>query len=413
MKRSLISSLVVLAGAASAMAQSEPVRVLKGSPDRPLAHAEQPAEKSEKSSSSLTMMQSDGTNTFKVTIVDGEVQSAEVDGKPVPKDRIRQRDGTVEFLDDKGNVEHTMKLNIGFTGRAINRGSGRGGGGEAFGGGGAGGRGGRGGQNFIEFAPRFEPPKVMLGVTMTTADETTLKRLGVERETGVFIDSVIDGLPASKGGLEPNDLIVEADGKSPLTEQDLRGILKSKNPGDEIKFKVFRKGESKDVTVKLEAYEGEKLGRANPFAGDIFVPGMEERWMQLPGGFQWEGGFDEESIQKAIEEAVKQLKANGQDFEKIKENALVELERALNELKSHKDEFKGLAEAFRQRVGDSVPRVRIMDDRGVLTPAAPTAPTAPTTPANPSANAQLDRIAEQLERLNTRLDELEKRLEKK
>jgi hypothetical protein len=410
MKRSLISSLVVLAGAASAMAQSEPVRVLKGSPDRPLAHAEQPAEKSEKSSSSLTMMQSDGTNTFKVTIVDGEVQSAEVDGKSVPKDRIRQRDGTVEFLDDKGNVEHTMKLNIGFTGRANSRWSGRGGGNNAFGEGGAGGRGGRGGggaQNLIEIAPRVEPPKVMLGVTMTTADETTLKRLGVERETGVFIDSVIDGLPASKGGLEPNDLIVEADGKSPLTEQDLRGILKSKNPGDEVKFKVFRKGESKDVTVKLEAYEGEKLGHANPFAEGVEIPGMEERWMQLPGGFRWEGGFDEESIQKAIEEAVKQLKANGQDFEKIKENALVELERALNELKSHKDEFKGLAEAFRQRVGDSVPRVRIMDDRGVLTPAAPAAP------ANPSANAQLDRIAEQLERLNTRLDELEKRLEKK
>lgn len=404
MKRSLISSLVVLAGAASAMAQSEPVRVLKGSPDRPLAHAEQPAEKSEKSSSSLTMMQSDGTNTFKVTIVDGEVQSAEVDGKSVPKDRIRQRDGTVEFLDDKGNVEHTMKLNIGFTGRANSRWSGRGGGNNAFGDGGAGGR---GAQNLIEIAPRFEPPKVMLGVTMTTADETTLKRLGVERQTGVFIDSVIDGLPASKGGLEPNDLIVEADGRSPLTEQDLRDILKSKNPGDEIKFKVFRKGESKDVTVKLEAYEGEKLGRANPPAEGIFVPGMDEGWMELPGGFRWEGGFDEESIQKAIEEAVKQLKANGQDFEKIKENALVELERALNELKSHKDEFKGLAEAFRQKVGDSVPRVRIMDNRGVLTPAAPAAP------ANPSANAQLDRIAEQLERLNTRLDELEKRLEKK
>ena len=417
MKRAFVTALSLLAGtAASVLAQPQPpaaaepgARTLKGHPDQPLGHADHAG----KGPSSLTMIQSDNENTFKVSIVDGEVATAEVNGKAVPKDRIRQREGTVEFLDDKGNVEHTMKLNIGFTGP--------GGAGGARGGGGArnwnaprvGGQnnpfvveGGRSGGKGLTLT-RGEPPKVMLGVTMTNADEATLKRLGVEKQEGVFIDSVIENLPAAKGGLLANDLVVEADGKAPQTEEALRGLLREKKPGDEIKLKVIRKGEAKDITIKLEAYEAEKLGRTLP-GGNIFVEGLPEgeNWAQeFPGGL-FGMKIDHDQVKAAIEEAMRHLQENSKDFDKIKAEAITELKKALAEIESHKDEFKGLANAFRDKMGDVAPRVRLFNGRGMVEPA-------PAAPPAPAGNNQLDRLADQLERLNSRLDDLEKRLSEK
>ena len=426
MTRPFVTALFVLAGsAASVLAQPQPpaqppaqpaapsepaARTLKGSPDQPLGHAES----STKSSSSVTMIQSDGENTFKVSIVDGEVVTADVNGKAVPKDRIRQRDGTVEFLDDKGNVEHSMKLNIGFAG------GGRGGGARAWGAPRGGvqndnplrvERGGRNAQKLGLTMPRSEPPKVMLGVTMTNADEATLKRLGVEHQEGVFIDSVIDDLPAAKGGLLANDLVVDADGKAPLTEEILRGLLREKKPGDELKLKVLRKGESKDITVKLEAYEAEKLGHFVP-GGGVFIedaPGGAGQLFQIPGG-EWNMRIDHDGVKEAIEQAMKHLHENSKDFEKLKAGAIAELEKALAEIESHKDEFKGFADVFREKMGEGAPRIRFFGDRGDRAALAPAAPAAPPAPA---AAGQLDRLAEQLERLNNRLDDLEKRLSEK
>jgi hypothetical protein len=410
MTRAFVTALSLFAGtAASVLAQPQPpavaeppARTLKGHPNQPLGHAEAGG----KTSSTITMIQNAGENTTKVTIVDGEVTIAEHNGKPVPKDRIRQRDGTVEFLDDKGNVEHTMKLNIGFAGRGAPRVW------DAPRGGVQNGnplrveRGGRNGPGQLKLTmPRGELPKVMLGVTMTNADEATLKRLGVEHQEGVFIDSVIEDLPAAKGGLLANDLIVEADGKAPQTEEALRGLLREKKPGDEIKLKVLRKGEAQNITIKLEAYEADKLGRMVPGEGNVFIEGLPEgeNWAQeFPGGF-FSMKIDQEQVKAAIEEAMKHLKENSKDFEKIKAGAMVELEKALAEIDAHKDEFKGFADIFTERMGNAAPRLRIFNDQGMVAPA----------PAAPAAGGQLDRLAEQLERLNSRLEELEKRLSEK
>lgn len=416
------ATMAMIAGAAVAQPPAPPPapaspparevegRTLRGHPDQPLGQA--PRE-SASGSSSVTMMQNDGTNSTKVVIRDGEVVEAELNGKAVPKDRIRQRDGTVEFLDEKGNVEHTMKMNLGFTTRGFGGGNWnqRNRGGDGF-------RVERDGQRPLAvLGPRYEPPKVMLGVTMSDADDVTLKRLGLEDKEGIFIDTVIDGLPAAKAGLQPNDLIVAINGEKDPSQEELRKVLREKKPGETINLKIHRKGESKDLSVTLEAYEPGKLGHdafgggpAEGGQGMLWVPGEERDWDQFPGQV-WDFGmdFDKDEVRDAINEALESLREEAGDLGKVKEEASRELQRALAELDKHKDQLKDLANLYRDRAGGIAPRIRFFNDRGVLPPDAP--PAAAPVPAVGSST--LDRIAEQLDRLNSRLDALEKRLDEK
>lgn len=412
MIRSMTSTLVLLAGVAAATAAiaqpqppEPPAKTLKGDPDRPLGKG---GHEGPIGSSTFSFVQSDGTDTIKVKVVDGEV-SAEVNGKTVPKDRIRQSDDKIEILDEKGAVEHTINMSVGGLSqpmKVLRPRAPRGGGAEP------GFRVERRGDKPLALTiPQAEAPRVMLGITMSNADATTLERLGAKSETGVFVDSVIDGLAASKAGLEVNDLIVQADGQGDLTEQALREILKGKNPGDELKLKVFRRGDSKALIVKLQAFDAEKLGKARR---DVTVEGMPEGWRpdeggEFPGGQIFlGGGFDHEKIKEALEQALTQLKANTKDWEKVKTEVTEQLQEALKEIESHKDEFNGMFDMFRRNLGNQ-PRIRLFNDRGVIAPPAPPAP----AEAPDVSGGQLDRIADQLERLNRRLDDLEKKLNEK
>jgi SHS2 domain-containing protein len=264
---------------------------------------------------------------------------------------------------------------------------------------------------------------VMLGVTMSDADAVTLKRLGIEDKEGIFIDTVIDGLPAAKAGLQPNDLIVAINGEKDPSQEELRKVLREKKPGETINLKIHRKGESKDLTVTLEAYEPGKLGHdafgggpAEGGQGMLWVPGEERDWDQFPGQV-WDFGmeFDKDEVRDAINEALESLREEAGDLGKVKEEATRELERALAELDKHKGQLRELANLYRDRAGGMAPRIRLFNDRGVLPPDAPPAPAAPpaSVPVPTAGSSTLDRIAEQLDRLNSRLDALEKRLDEK
>lgn len=413
MSRSLIPMLVLFAGAATALAQQEshtpPARTLKGDPDRPLALSG-----GGQASGNVTMsfVQSDGSDTVKVKIVDGEI-SAEVNGKAVPKDRIRQSDGKIEILDDKGEVEHTISVDIGDMAAVGGRAA------PAT-------RGwlprGRVDLKLDNKAPQAfsmpaqEAPKVMLGITMSPADETTLDRLGVKEESGIFVDSVIEGLPAAKAGLEANDLLVEADGVSPLVEVKLREILRAKKPGDELKVKVYRKGGAQQFTVKLDAYDAEKLGHMN-MGDQIRIETLPRAWQGF-GGDEDENaivhglfGIDQDKLRETLEGALKQLQDESGDWKKIRAEVTEELQGALKEFEKHKGQFRVMGDNLKQLLGDARPLIRMRDGNALVAPVPPPAPDAPPPPR--AESGQLDRIADQLERLNRRLDDLEKKLNEK
>lgn len=63
--------------------------------------------------------------------------------------------------------------------------------------------------------------------------------------------AVIPGSPADKAGLVENDIILEADGKKLNSDNLLATLVAKKQPGDTINLKVYHKGETKNVAVKL------------------------------------------------------------------------------------------------------------------------------------------------------------------
>ena len=104
-----------------------------------------------------------------------------------------------------------------------------------------------------------EPPKVMLGIQMGEVPQILRGHLGLNDGAGVLVSAVHGDLPAEKAGLRPYDVIIGANGKTDVTPQQVRAILRTLNPGDTLDLDVIRKGERTKATVTTEAYDEQRL----------------------------------------------------------------------------------------------------------------------------------------------------------
>lgn len=262
-------------------------------------------------------------------------------------------------------------------------------------------------------------PPVMIGITMSDADQALLKHLSLEGiERAILVETVLEDQPAAKAGILPYDLIVSINGKTPATPELLRDTLRGMKAGDELSLKVVRKGQNQDVTLKV----AERPKRDDEQEVRIFGRGEEE---EAGDNGRW---FDESRA--AIERALESLRADpALQPDKIREQAT----RALEEAR------KALGEA-RERVGERF--------NAWMAPEAPDAPDAPRQPGQPdvmffgpnqdqvfrvpgmsglmggamggaitqkveSLDRKLADIDKKLEALDRRLDDLNKSLEKK
>ncbi|HAR99626.1 MAG TPA: hypothetical protein DEA89_01505 [Candidatus Moranbacteria bacterium] len=64
--------------------------------------------------------------------------------------------------------------------------------------------------------------------------------------------AVIPGSPADKAGIVENDIILEIDGQKIDQKNQLGDMILKYNAGDVVTLKVWHKGETKDIQVKLE-----------------------------------------------------------------------------------------------------------------------------------------------------------------
>ncbi len=264
----------LLASAASlASAQSS------GNFDRPLEKTVEVRGQAQPRSSSSTrieMSQSDGSNTYKVSIVDDEV-TAKANGEKLPPDRIRRSDGKIELLGKDGEVVATFHVGT-KTGDNV--------------------------QNELRrswtmrspavpglpTAPQapaamgqMNPPKAMAGITLADVPDSLAEHLGLKVGEGVMLERIVEGLPADKAGLKAKDIIIEAEGTKPLNQDKLREILRSKEPGQKVAVTVLRKGDKKEFAIELEKWDSEKLGAA--MAPDVNIePDVQQQWrLQFDG----------------------------------------------------------------------------------------------------------------------------------
>lgn len=88
-----------------------------------------------------------------------------------------------------------------------------------------------------------------IGITGMDLDEELAKANNLV--VGVYVKSVEDFSSAEKAGIKPGDVIIEADGTKVTTMDDLNKIKNSHKIGDEMKIKVNRDGQERELTVTL------------------------------------------------------------------------------------------------------------------------------------------------------------------
>lgn len=88
-----------------------------------------------------------------------------------------------------------------------------------------------------------------IGITGIDLNEETAKTYNLV--TGVYVKSVEDFSSGEKAGIKSGDVIIEADGTKISSMDDLNKIKNSHKIGDEMKIKVNRNGQEKDLTITL------------------------------------------------------------------------------------------------------------------------------------------------------------------
>lgn len=375
----------------------------------------QPAQNRPRSNSVVMYQSSESGRTYTARIENGEVVSAQVDGKDVPPDRVRQGQSSIEFLASDGSVLHSMKVaspptppippltpSERWTTPEIRGLDGR--------------WAGRTATLPGEFHVESSPPPVMLGITMSRPDEAIAQHLGVKADEVVRVDSVIEGLPASAAGLRENDIILAIDGSKPITESILREALRSKKPGETIRLTVISRGKTQDVSVTLASFDQERLSgwtTVLPRGGGTIrlVPSLRFNDEAEGGGELLEFFTDRsgpvpekiEEARRALEEAIARLRAAGEmTAESIKNQAIEGMQRAIEALQA-----TNFHSAVRRRSMQAEPSSPEAAGR-----AESVRPQVFIAPVPGAPSEMMDRLNATIERLDQRLAELE-RLEKR
>jgi len=103
-----------------------------------------------------------------------------------------------------------------------------------------------------------------LGVGIQDLSTELKQYYGVESEGGVLITQVFEGDPAAKGGIIPNDIIVEINGKTVTSARELSSIIANTEIGQKTTIKLLRNGKRKTVQVELAKRNDDKMIAKGP-----------------------------------------------------------------------------------------------------------------------------------------------------
>lgn len=332
--------------------------------------ADAPASQSSSSSSSTLHVRSSGDgDDYELVVKDGEI-SAKINGKAIPSDRVRETRGGYEILDENGKVLKTFRISTaGPAASPLAPAAPR----SPF----------AGSANSTWVGSNVNPPKVMIGITMTNSDEAD----------GVLVTSVVDGLPAEKAGIQADDRIVRIGDEKIEDEGQFRSILRNFNPGDTVKVAVVREEKELTFDVTLDAFDQARLG-----------PTMSITTTEPDQMVDFLGGpaIDHAQLMESVRESLRNIpNLSDEDREKIN--------KALESAIANHDQAPAAAnQRWLTRIAPKGNVWTIPPGEEGQAMAFAYAPDAPNT----DVSKKLDKLMKKLESLEKRLSELQDQLEK-
>lgn len=104
------------------------------------------------------------------------------------------------------------------------------------------------------FAIAISEAKPIINDLMQSGYVTGRPLVGIgiaETRYGLFISSIQEGSGAEAAGLQVGDMVLAVEGKKVTSTSEVNEIRDEKKPGEMLKFKILREGDTMEISVKL------------------------------------------------------------------------------------------------------------------------------------------------------------------
>jgi serine protease Do len=106
-----------------------------------------------------------------------------------------------------------------------------------------------------------------IGVVIQEVTRDLASSFGLDRARGALVNSVEKGSPAEKAGVEATDIILAFDNKVVDSSSDLPRLVGSTHPGSQATMEVWRKGQTRKLTVTVAELQEERVAANAPARG--------------------------------------------------------------------------------------------------------------------------------------------------
>jgi serine protease Do len=95
------------------------------------------------------------------------------------------------------------------------------------------------------------PQRGYLGVSLQAVDEDLAPAIGIPKDTGELVRSVVPGTPGAKAGLVQGDVIIRVDGKAVTPDQTVSYLIANTPVGARVPLEIIRGGKHATVYVTV------------------------------------------------------------------------------------------------------------------------------------------------------------------
>ena len=102
-----------------------------------------------------------------------------------------------------------------------------------------------------------------IGVQIGQVTKEVAESIGLGKPRGALVSAVEPDSPAAKAGVEAGDIIIKFDGKDLDKVADLPRIVGNTKPGTKSSITVFRRGQTRDLSIVIAEIEPEETATAS------------------------------------------------------------------------------------------------------------------------------------------------------